>query len=49
MEIVPDNKNYISKVLSCQILKRSDRHRETDLIAEVKVNTQHAQRGHKFQ
>ena len=26
------------QVLSCQILKESDRHGETDLIAEVKVN-----------
>ena len=39
MEIFPDNENYIIKVLSCQILKESDRHSETDLIAKVKVNT----------
>ena len=26
------------QVVSCQILKESDRHGETDLIAEVKVN-----------
>ena len=38
MEIFPDNENYIIKVLSCQILKESDRHGETDLIAEVKIN-----------
>ena len=35
---IPDNENYIIKVLSCQILKESDRHGETDLIAEVKIN-----------
>ena len=28
----------INKVLSCQILKESDRHRETDVIAKVKIN-----------
>ena len=36
--IFPDNENYLFQVLSCQILKESDRHGETDLIAEVKVN-----------
>ena len=38
MEIFPDNDNYIIKVLRCQILKESDRQRETDFVAKVKVN-----------
>ena len=38
MEIFPVNDNYIIKVLRCQILKESDRQRETDFIAKVKVN-----------
>ena len=38
IQIFPDNENFVFQVLSCQILKESDRHGETDLIAEVKVN-----------
>ena len=38
MEIFPDNNNYIIRVLRCQILKEPDRHRETDILAKVKVN-----------
>ena len=48
MEIFPDNENYIIKVLSCQILKESDRHGETDLIAEVKVNACTPDKAYQF-
>ena len=48
MEIFLDNENYIIKVLSCQILKESDIHRETDLIAEVKVKTSTSDKVYQF-
>ena len=48
MEIFPDNKNYIIKVLSCQILKEWDRHGETDLFAEVKVNACTPDKAYQF-